>query len=78
MSSFASLYSSPLFSLLDQLLGPYVANLSRDRLRVGVWSGSVDLSDLLLRDVSAKICCQKLSRPCRLFLLWLPSSFLLR
>ena len=46
MSSFASSLSSPLFSLLDQMLGPYIANLSRDRMRVGVWSGHVDLSDL--------------------------------
>ena len=49
MASFASSLSSPLFSLLDRLLGPYIANLSRDRMRVGVWSGHVDLSDLLLR-----------------------------
>ena len=37
--------------LLDQLLGPYVIDLSRDKLRdVGVWSGNVVLSDLELRE----------------------------
>ena len=45
-----SLYARPLYQLLDQLLGPYIANLSRDKLRVGVWSGNVVFSDLVLRD----------------------------
>lgn len=37
--------------VLDQLLGPYIADLSRDKLRgVGVWSGNLVLSDLALRE----------------------------
>ena len=44
-----SLYARPLYQLLDQVLGPYVANLSRDKLRVGVWSGNVVFTDLTLR-----------------------------
>ena len=37
--------------LLDQLLGPYVSDLSRDKLRgVGMWSGNLVLSDLELRE----------------------------
>ena len=37
--------------LLDQLLGPYIADLSRDKLaQAGVWSGNVVLTDLALRE----------------------------
>jgi|TARA_B100000519_G_C14028843_1_gene337034 hypothetical protein len=37
--------------LLDQLLGPYIADLSRDKLHgVGVWSGSIVLHNLALRE----------------------------
>lgn len=49
MASFVS--EKLVVRLLDQLLGPYVADLSRDKLRgVGVWAGNLVLSDLALRE----------------------------
>ena len=54
MASMASSFiSERLFTrLLDQLLGPYIADISRDKLRggVGVWSGNVVLHNLALRE----------------------------
>ena len=37
-------------TLLTKLLGPYIADLTREKLRVGVWSGNVVLTDLRLRE----------------------------
>ena len=37
--------------LLDQLLGPYVVEMSRDKLQgIGMWSGNLVLTDLTLRE----------------------------
>ena len=36
-------------SLLDKMLGPYFEGIVAEKLRVGVWSGNVVLSDLALR-----------------------------
>ena len=49
MATFAK--EALLVRLLEQMLGPYVADLSRDKLHgVGVWSGNVVLTDLALRE----------------------------
>ncbi|KAL1511905.1 hypothetical protein AB1Y20_005186 [Prymnesium parvum] len=37
-------------TLLTKLLGPYIAGLTREKLRVGVWEGNVVLRDLELRE----------------------------
>lgn len=37
-------------TLLTKLLRPYIADLTREKLRVGVWSGNVVLTDLKLRE----------------------------
>ena len=53
MSSLYNMASERLFMrILDQLLGPYVQDLTRDKLRggVGVWSGNLVLTDLALRE----------------------------
>lgn len=39
-----------MLTLLTKLLGPYIADLTREKLRVGVWSGNVVLTDLALRE----------------------------
>ena len=44
------LRSPEVLTLLTKLLGPYIADLSREKLRVGVWSGNVVLMDLQLRE----------------------------
>ena len=37
--------------LLDQILGPYVVDMSRDKLQgIGMWSGNLVLTDLALRE----------------------------
>ena len=43
------------FSALDQLLSPYIADLSRDKLRAVWWHGNVVLSDLELRPEAAHV-----------------------
>ena len=42
---------STILAILDKVLAPYVnpSDLKREKLRVGVWSGNVSLSDLSLR-----------------------------
>lgn len=35
---------------LERLLGPYVKDLTREKLRVGVWSGKLVLTDLAIRE----------------------------
>ena len=37
-------------TLLTRLLGPYIVDLTREKLRVGVWSGNVVLTDVELRE----------------------------
>jgi VPS13-like, N-terminal len=35
--------------VLGTYLGPYVQNLSEEQLKIGIWSGRVELRDLLIR-----------------------------
>lgn len=44
-------------TLLTKLLGSYITDLTREKLRVGVWSGNVVLTDVELRaDVLDAMC----------------------
>ena len=62
--------------LLDQLLGPYIADLSRDKLHgVGVWSGSIVLHNLALREEALDGCKDRHSNHARLRLHPRPRGF---
>ena len=58
------MFEKLLENLLEEILGEYVSNISKDQISVGVWSGKIDIKNLKLR----KEICQKFGLPFKLTL----------